>query len=64
MLVYEDHCVGCPPGVGCIGPTCPNRHVPVYYCDQCGDEMDDVFEHDGEEICEDCLKKIYRKRTA
>lgn len=63
MLVYEDHCVGCPPGVHCLGPTCPNRNVPVPYCDRCGDALDEIYEYEGEEICEECLKKIFRRST-
>lgn len=64
MLVYEDHCVGCPGGLSCLGETCSNRNVPVHYCDRCGDELDDVYDYDGEELCEDCLKKIFLRKSA
>ena len=60
MLKYEDHCVGCSDGLPCLGSRCPNKNVPVYYCDECGEEMDEVYE-DGDELCEECLKKRYRK---
>ena len=51
MIVYEDHCVECPPGSWCLGPTCPNRNVEVHYCDRCGDALDEVFDYEGEELC-------------
>lgn len=60
---YEDHCRDCAvPGYPCLGSSCPNRNVPVYYCDKCGDELDEVYDVDGEELCEDCLKERFRRR--
>ena len=62
MIVYEDHCVECPPGSWCLGLACPNRNVEVHYCDRCGDALDEIFDYEGEELCEDCLKKIFRRK--
>lgn len=46
----------------CQGSSCPNRNVLVYYCDRCKDEIDgDIYEVDGEELCEDCLLKTFRR---
>ena len=51
MIKYEDQCCGCAvPGYPCLGSSCSYRHVPVIYCDVCGNEMyDDV---DGEDRCD------------
>jgi hypothetical protein len=64
VVRIENHCVGCTDlGMHCLGSTCKNRNVPVYYCDKCGDELpyDEIYEADGEEICEECLKEKFRK---
>ena len=53
------------PGYPCIGDSCPNRNVKVHYCDKCDPECDnpleDVYEVDDEELCEECLKERFRK---
>lgn len=57
MIRYEDQCVGCPPEMGCLGASCPRRCVEIYVCDGCGEDIyGDVYEYDGEELCEGCLK--------
>ena len=63
MVVIEDQCVGCAaPGYPCRGSDCPNRHVEVHYCDKCGYELEeDIYEVDGEELCEECLKEKFLK---
>ena len=59
---YEDHCCGCAtPSYPCLGSSCPNRNVPVYYCDNCGEEIEEVYDVDGEELCEECLKEMFRR---
>ena len=63
MVRYENRCCDCAvPGYPCLGSSCPNRNVPVYYCDKCDCEIDcDIYDVDGEELCEDCLKDIFRR---
>lgn len=62
MVKYENHCCGCAvPGYPCLGSSCPNRNVPVYYCDKCGDELEEIYDVDGEELCEECLKDVFRR---
>ena len=66
MKRIENHCCGCAvPGYPCEGTSCPNRNVEVYYCDKCDPKgnypLDEVYEVDGEELCEDCLKKLFIK---
>lgn len=52
-LVYENECVVC--DLPCMGDSCPNRHVPHYYCDECGNETD-LYEFGGEQLCIRCIK--------
>ena len=59
MIKHENECVGCPPEMGCIGMSCPNRSVPHYYCDICGEELDEYWNIDGSIVCRDCLNKMF-----
>lgn len=52
MIKYENDCVGC--DLPCLGSSCPNRNVPHYYCDECGDETT-LYDYDGEQLCSSCL---------
>lgn len=63
MTKIEDHCVGCPPEMGCIGSACKHKNVEVHYCDKCDDEInpEEIYIVDGEELCEYCLKDRFRK---
>lgn len=63
MVKYENHCCDCAvPGYPCLGSLCPNRNVPQYYCDECGDDIEgDIYDVDGKELCEDCLKDMFRR---
>ena len=62
MVKIEDHCVDC--GLPCLGSSCPNRNVTQYYCDKCGEEIscDEIYDVDGEELCEECLKEMFLRR--
>ena len=64
MMRYENQCCDCSvPGYPCRGVDCDLRHVPVYYCDKCKEEIpEDVYEVDGKEICEYCLKRLFLKK--
>ena len=62
MREIVNMCCDCAaPGYPCRGSACPNRRVPVYYCDKCGAELDEVYEVGNEELCEDCLKDMFRR---
>ena len=55
MVRYEDDCVGCDWG-SCSG--CMYSHkLPHLYCDKCGLEDDLLYEYNGEQLCEDCLRE-------
>ena len=60
MVRYESFCVECE---HCIGQGCRNaKPIPVYYCDECGDECgDDVYDVNGDELCDYCLRKKFRR---
>lgn len=61
MIDYEDECVGCPREMGCLGSSCPNRNVPHLYCDDCEEEVEDLYDYAGEQLCEECLLKRFDK---
>lgn len=64
MIQIENHCCDCAvPGYPCRGASCPLTHVEVHYCDKCECELDDIYDVDGEELCEDCLKDKFRRNT-
>ncbi len=62
MTTYKDDCVSC--GLPCMGSSCKYKNVPHYFCDKCGDECNDdnMYEVDGAELCEFCLKETTRIR--
>lgn len=62
MVKYENQCCDCATdGYPCLGNLCALRRVEVYYCDQCGEELDEIYDVDGEELCEECLKEMFRR---
>ena len=61
MVKTESGCVDC--GLPCNGVACPNYRVLVFECDLCHDEVDELYEVDGEDLCLDCLKKEFRKEV-
>lgn len=64
MVVYENHCCDCAAsGYPCQGDACPLRRVEVHYCDnrKCRAELNDIYEVDDGEYCEECLKEMFRK---
>ena len=62
MKKIENHCCDCAaPGYPCLGSSCPNRKVEVHYCDKCGEELEEIYEVECEELCEECLKERFRK---
>lgn len=64
MRTVTDECVGCTSmGLPCMGSICPNRNVVRYYCDRCGDEFDSnqLYQHEGEEVCAECILKDFER---
>ena len=63
MIKYEKECVGCPPEMGCMGDACKYRNVPHLYFDNCGEDCEELYVVDDEELCEECLLKTAHKIT-
>ena len=62
MKRIENHCCQCAtPSYPCRGDLCELSRVEVYYCDRCPNELDTIYEVDGEELCEECLKDQFRR---
>lgn len=57
MVEYKNDCCDCAvPGYPCLGSSCSLRHNPHYYCDLCGDEVENLYEVDGLELCRACME--------
>ena len=62
MIKYENECCGCATeSYPCLGSACPNWNVKHLYCDKCGEDVEELYKVDGEELCEDCLKNNFEK---
>ena len=53
MTGRRDECVDC--GLPCMGSGCPYRNMLVLTCDKCGHEVNELFDLDGEQLCDECL---------
>lgn len=67
MVKIENQCCNCAvPGYPCRGALCPLTRVEVYYCDKCDPKgrfpLEEIYDVDGEELCEDCLKDKFRRK--
>ena len=62
MKVYLDECCDCStPNYPCLGESCPKRRVLHTFCDICDEDIDgDVYEVEGEHLCEYCLKEKFK----
>lgn len=60
MKMTINMCCDCAsPGYPCLGSLCNSRNVEVHYCDRCGEELEEVHEVDGMELCDICREEIY-----
>ncbi len=61
---YENECCSCAvPGYPCLGSSCPNRRVPHYFCDKCGEEFEPealYVDENGDECCGPCILETYK----
>lgn len=64
MKRIENACLDCT-GMGkpCMGSTCPQREAVIYECDECHEEVDELYELDGEELCKYCVLDRLEKVT-
>jgi len=59
-LVYDKGgCVGCPPEMGCLGRACSMCWDTIMVCDQCGEEVDDLYRNEDGDFCEDCMRNLF-----
>lgn len=64
MVKYEDECCGCATeNYPCVGSACPNRHVKHLYCDECNDDVEELYDFEGVQLCKECLLKKFEKIT-
>lgn len=62
MVKVENRCCDCAtPAYPCLGNACSLRNMRVHYCDTCGEELDEIYDVDSEELCEYCLKERFRR---
>lgn len=62
MKKYENECCGCATeSYPCLGNQCPRINVLHLYCDECGEEYDELYCYDDEELCRDCLLEKFER---
>lgn len=61
MIKIENECVDCPTEMGCLGDSCSKKNVVHLYCDNCGEDVEKLFDVGGEQICESCLQERFQK---
>lgn len=59
MIVIESECVDC--DLPCIYDACPYYRVLRYYCDECHEEVDELYVCGNDELCKDCALKQLEK---
>lgn len=55
MIVIGSECVDCPKELGCLFEACPYYKVIYYVCDCCGEEVEELYHFDGEQLCAECV---------
>ncbi len=62
MIRYENECCDCAsPAYPCIGEHCARRRTPHYYCDECKEEFEDIYEYEDAELCIGCIEQKLTK---
>lgn len=59
MKITTTECVDC--GLPCLFESCPYYKVVQYYCDDCKNESDELYDFYGEQLCADCLLSNFDK---
>lgn len=59
MIQTENHCIGCPKDIGCIGTACRYVNVVVCYCDECGND-EAIYEINGQDFCANCVEEYLK----
>ena len=59
MRISESDCVDC--GLPCIHEACRHYEVVRYVCDNCKEDVYELYHFDGEELCADCVLEQLEK---
>lgn len=54
MIVVESDCCDC--DLPCIGSSCKHFKTVRFVCDDCEEDVDDLYYFDGQELCIDCIE--------
>lgn len=49
--------------IQCLGNRCPNINVKHLYCDDCKEEVEELYDFDGVQLCEKCFLRKFEKIT-
>jgi hypothetical protein len=60
MRTVTNDCVGCADEHRCNCSACSLTRVEHFFCDECTEEAE-LYEYDGQELCESCLLKKFDK---
>ena len=59
MIVIDNECVDC--GLPCLYAACPYYKVIRFFCDECDEEVEDLYWFGTEQLCSDCVLKQLEK---
>lgn len=59
MKILESDCVDC--GLPCLHKACPHYEVTRYICDNCKDDVYELYHFEGQELCVDCVLEQLEK---
>lgn len=59
MISIDNECVDC--GLPCLYTSCPYYKVIRFFCDECDEEVENLYYFDGEQLCVDCVLKHLEK---
>ena len=59
MISIENECVDC--GLPCLYTACSYYKVTHFYCDECNEEVEDLYWFGTEQLCPDCILKQLEK---
>lgn len=63
MIKFEHECCDCKvPGYPCRGSLCDFGSTH-FFCDECKDEVDELYEYENEQLCESCLLGKFPKAS-
>lgn len=58
-VIFENDCCMCAvPGYPCTGE---HKRVPHLYCDNCKEEAEVLYKTECQELCAECVLKIFEK---